>query len=136
MSNFLKIFERVKTATSIKNMVQLSEIVEASQQNVSWRKKEDSFPVEWAYKIAKKYELNIEWILEGTGPQRPGQINEDPEIIKQIVSWIQELEKKEPGALAWFTYDFKKKYPDFDRWEKREEGNSDKHTAGIKNNTA
>jgi len=121
MDNFLKIFARVKEATTIKNMVQLSEVVEASQQNVSWRKKEDNFPVEWAYKIAKQYGLNIEWILEGTGPQRPGQGNDDLEVLKPVKKWLLETEKKEPGTITWFQIEFKRNFPEFERWQKREQ---------------
>jgi pyruvate-formate lyase-activating enzyme len=134
--SFEEIWDRIRKETKLKKITELAELAETSQPNVSKKKKENNFPVDWAYKIAKKYELNIEWILEGTGPQRPGQGSDDPEIIKQIVKWIKEQERKEPGALAWFTYDFRKKYPEFDRWEKREEDSSADHNAGIKSNTA
>lgn len=131
-----EIFERIKKVTKIKNTVQLAKAVGCTQPTVSARKKQEVFPVDWAYKISKEYGLNIEWIMEGTGPQRPGLSFDDPGIIKQIRIWIQEQERREPGALAWFTYDFRKKYPEFSRWEKREEGDSVESDTGIKENTA
>lgn len=134
--SFEEIWDRIKKETKLKKITELAELAETSQPNVSKKKKEDNFPVDWAYKISKKFGLNIEWILEGTGPQRPDQSNDDPEIIKQISKWIQEQERKEPGALAWFKYDFRKKYSDFDRWEKREQGDSAESDKGIKENIA
>lgn len=127
MYNFDEVWDRVKKETDIKKLRQLAEVVESTQQNISNRKKAKSFPVTWAYQISKKSNLNIEWILEGTGPIRPDQPNREIEIINQIEKWVTETEKKEPGALSWFKFDFRKKYPEFDKWEKREEGNSSRN---------
>lgn len=131
---FSEVWERVRSETNLKKIIDLAKFVGTSQPNVSKKKKENNFPIEWAYEIAKKNRLSIEWILEGNGPKRTEQCSENPEIIKQIVTWIQEQEKKEPGALAWFKYDFRKKYPEFDRWEKREEGDSVESDAAAKSN--
>lgn len=134
--DFENVWERIRSQTDLKKIVNLADFAETSQPNVSKKKKENKFPIEWAYKIGKKYKLNIEWILEGTGPQRPDQGGHSLEIINQIERWVQEQEKKEPGALTWFTFDFRKKYPEFDRWEKREENSSNKSTSGSKSNIA
>jgi hypothetical protein len=50
--------------------------------------------------------------------------------------WIQEEEKKQPGASTWFEFDFRKKYPEFDRWKKKEEDRTDKPDSGSKSNIA
>lgn len=136
MDSFEKIFGRIKEATAIKNMVQFSEIVEASQQNVSWRKKENKFPADWAFKVAQRYGLSTDWIMTGEGPQKPGQGSDDTEIVKQLGRWIQEQESKEPGALAWFSYDIRMKYPEFAKWEKREESYISESDEGSKQNIA
>lgn len=134
--NFEEIWGRICEATDLNKYQELADFVGVTKSNISNRKSGNIFPIEWAYKIAKKYELNIEWIMEGIGPKRPGQGNDDPEIIKQIREWIQEQERREPGALAWFKYDFRKKYPEFDRWEKREEGSSAESYTAARSNIA
>lgn len=134
--SFEEIWERIRKTTELKKYQELAEFVGVTKSNISNRKASKIFPIDWAYRIAKKYELNIEWILEGTGPQRPGKGGNHPEIIEQIQNWIQEQERREPGALAWFTYDFRKKYPEFSRWEKREEGDSAKSDTAAKSNIA
>jgi hypothetical protein len=44
--------------------------------------------------------------------------------------------KKQPGAVTWFEFRFPEKYPEFDRWEKREENSSIKPDLADKNNIA
>lgn len=134
--NFEEIFERVKKETAIKNTVHLAQVVGCAQPSVSGRKKQGTFPTDWAFKIAQKFGLSTDWIMTGQGSPRPDQGGHGLEIVNQIERWIQEQEKREPGALAWFTYDFRKKYPEFDRWEKREEGDSAESNAASKRNIA
>jgi len=50
------------------------------------------------------------------------------------LNWIQDRARNEPGFWLWSSYDFRKKYPEFERWEKREEGGlaeSDRGSNGI-----
>ncbi|MBU0484824.1 MAG: helix-turn-helix domain containing protein [Proteobacteria bacterium] len=121
--NFDEIWTRVKGETDIKKLKLLAGFVEVTPQSLSNRRKENSFPVEWAYLISKKYKINIEWLMEGTGPKDLNQARLDIDILNMIEKWIKEEEKNNPGATAWFSFDFRKKYPEFDRWEKREEDN-------------
>jgi hypothetical protein len=124
MGNFDKILERIKEVTDIENMVHLAKTVGTVQSNVSKKRKANIFPAEWAYIIGKKYGLLTEWIMTGEGPKNIGEINsKEIEIISKIEEWIKQAEEKEPGALIWFTYDFRKKYPEFDKWEKRGKDN-------------
>jgi len=71
--NFINIWNRIQASTGIKNLNELSEIVGTSQPTVSRTKKEGQFPVDWAYKIGRKYNLLTEWIMTGTGPMRIGE---------------------------------------------------------------
>jgi hypothetical protein len=122
---FDDVWKRIKELTNIKKMKELAELVGTTQPNVSLKKKADIFPAEWAYEVGKKYGLLTEWIMTGIGPRKLEEIStKEVEIISKIEEWIKQVEEKEPGALAWFTYDFRKKYPEFDKWEKRGEDSS------------
>lgn len=117
--NFETIMNRVKETTPIKNMVQLAAFVGCTQQNVSARKTKNTFPEEWAFKIAQKYNLSTDWIMTGTGPMRPGDPDEDNETISEIKRWLSDLEKDNPKAKDWFDYDFQQRYPEFKEWQKK-----------------
>lgn len=133
---FEEVWERIKKETGLRRITELAELADTSQPNVSKKKKENVFPADWAFRVAQKYGLSTDWIMTGYGSPRPDQSSHGLDIINKIGQWIEGQEKSEPGALAWFTYDFRKKYPEFDRWEKREKGDSAEHNAGIKSNTA
>lgn len=132
---FAEIWTRIKIETEIRTMSELADFVGSSQPTVSTKKKENTFPVEWAYKVAREYGLNIEWILEGIGSPRPGQ-SSDPVIIRQLAEWIREEEKREPGSINWFSREIRRQFPEFDRWEKREKDNSAESDTAAKSNIA
>ncbi|WP_446008562.1 helix-turn-helix domain-containing protein [Candidatus Electrothrix sp.] len=66
-NNFTAAWERIKEETNISNFNGLSEIVGKTQPSISARKKAGDFPIEWAYLVAKEYNLSTEWILTGKG---------------------------------------------------------------------
>ncbi|MBU0730199.1 MAG: helix-turn-helix domain containing protein [Proteobacteria bacterium] len=136
--NFTNIWNRIKKETDIRNMQDLASLVGSSQPTVSTKKKENIFPVEWAYKVGKKYNLLTEWIIEGKGPVRPNQMRSEREyeIISDLEKWIQEYAQREPGAIAWFEVEFKRKFPEFDEWLKKREGVVDDGFSGEKKKIA
>jgi len=67
--NFDSCWKRIKDELSIKNYTQLSEIIGTSTSNITKKKQQGVFPVEWAYTIGKKYGVLTEWIMTGDGPK-------------------------------------------------------------------
>ena len=136
---FDPVWNRISKECKIKNITQLSKIIGVSQSNVSKKKKADNFPVEWAYEIAKKYNLLTEWILTGENQKKSGKnggvvedlrggVRQKDVFLQEIENWLSELEKKEPGRRTWFKYDFLEKYPQFESWlerKKQERGKGD-----------
>lgn len=120
---FDKIFERIKKETEIKSMVHLAKKVGTAQSYVSKKRKEDKFPVEWAYIVGREYDLLTEWILTGDGPK---SLNDDNErkikLLNEVENWILNANEEDQGAVDWFTYDFRKKYPEFVEWLKKKDG--------------
>lgn len=96
---FSDVFQRIQETTTIKNMVQLAEIVGCTQQNVSVKKKEGVFPADWAFKVGQSYKLSTDWIMTGEGPKRLGEglMVDDKEAQPKgiIEEWIQEVREKE-----------------------------------------
>ncbi len=118
---FGDVWERVLSDTNIKNMSQLAKIVGTSQQNVSKRKKEGVFPVEWAFNIAQEYNLFTDWILTGTGPKSPADCNslEDKLFQGKLAEWIKEESHKNPNFFSDFTVDCAVSIPEFAEWLKK-----------------
>lgn len=63
-------WERVKKATGMRKQSQLALFLGNSASNVTEAKKRDAFPLEWAFKLAKEYDLNTDWIMTGQSPMR------------------------------------------------------------------
>ena len=67
--NFEEIFLRLQEAIGVKNISQLSEIIERKQPTVSAAKAKNNFPANWAFEIEKKYGILTGWIMTGKGPK-------------------------------------------------------------------
>ncbi|MDO5673480.1 MAG: hypothetical protein Q4G66_00970 [bacterium] len=118
-NDFLRVWERIKKETGLTTLVQLSEIIEKTQQNVSASKKKGEFPIEWAFKVGRKYGILTEWILTGEGPKRIGQAQG---FFATIEEWAKETGE---GNTRWFENQFRAAFPQFVTWEreKKEEAN-------------
>lgn len=66
-NNFAAAWERIKSKTDIKNFNELGRVIGKTQPSISARKKAGDFPIEWAYLVAKEYNLSTEWLLTGRG---------------------------------------------------------------------
>lgn len=103
--NFSETWSRIQSETDIKKYAQLADLVGVSQQFVSKKKKENDFPIDWAFKIARKYKLFTDWILTGEGPKR---INEPIKLkrnrldfLDDLEEWLSDLTAKEPDRAEW-----------------------------------
>ena len=144
--SFRKVWERIQKETEIKTLKGLSELFETTTQNVSNKKRDDYFPVEWGYIVARKYNLLTEWIMEGTGPKRPeehGLKSPDQEkrkikndILIEIEDWLTELAGKDEGYSEWFRIQFMKKFPEFEKWKRKKLEKERKDTLPQQQNIA
>lgn len=62
---FDRSFDRVKKITGWKTQNDLADWLGIKQSSVSGAKKNNRFLLEWAYKIAKFYNSNTDWIMDG-----------------------------------------------------------------------
>ena len=106
---------------------------------VSKKKKDNDFPVKWAYLVGQKYELSTDWIMTGKGTKK----NNEPftkakienDFLEIVDKWLNELIKKEPSRAEWFRYHFEDSFPGFKKWvQHREtkgqgEGNTNRNVA-------
>ncbi len=72
MSNFPfeDVWSRVKNITSWVKLGELANFLDISQSSVSGAKqKRDSFPLEWAFKIAQEFNCTTDWLLTGKNPE-------------------------------------------------------------------
>ncbi len=117
-NNFIQAWERVQYECKIKNMSQLGEIVGVSQSCVSKKKKKDIFPLEWADKISKKYNILSDWILTGEGPKKAD--SEDAlrknKFLVQVAEWLEDITRRDPRKEIWFEIQFEKSFPEFKNW--------------------
>lgn len=123
--NFIKVWERIKNETDLKNLRHLSEIVGKTHQNISARKKKNIFPIEWAYLVGKKFNLSTEWILTGQGPKKLNEVKTrgkpKSNFLNLVDEWLQELTKEEPQRAEWFQLQFKDSFPSFKKWVQQRE---------------
>jgi hypothetical protein len=128
MNKFLfeECWKRIRERTAIENYSQLAVIIETSKSNVTKRKEENNFPIEWAFKVAQKYSLTTEWILTGKECKNvENQGKSNFEDLDRIEEWLIEEKKREKDVEVWFRIQFEKAFPDYKKWkERREESES------------
>jgi hypothetical protein len=69
---FAGCWERIKKATGMRRQSQLAAFLDISASSVTEAKNRDSFPLDWVQKIAREYDLSMDWILTGKGHMRRG----------------------------------------------------------------
>jgi hypothetical protein len=129
--NFNTVWERIQQECRVKNLSQLADIIETSQPNVSKKKKTGIFPPEWAYAVGKKYKISTDWIMTGRGEKYHGEEKKPLkcEFLGDVDNWISELKKEDPKNEAWFEIQFKKLFPEFNRWFQRKNGENGRNTS-------
>jgi len=85
---FKDTFNRIRLETEIQNQEQLATFLGIKQASVSGAKKRGQFPRAWAEKVAKRYNLRYEWIMEGIEPKRI-MSNKDQEEINTLFDQIR-----------------------------------------------
>ncbi|MDD2468297.1 MAG: helix-turn-helix domain-containing protein [Desulfobulbus sp.] len=122
--SFVECWERIQEKTPINNYVQLAEIIGISKSNITKRKDEDLFPIEWAFLVADRYGLTTEWILKGIKVQKNEQKEKGRkfEIFNQAEEWLNEEVKKNPKREIWFEVEFEKTFQEFKKWKEEKEG--------------
>jgi len=118
--NFDAVFNRVTSNTNIKNIVQLADFLDISQSAVSQKKKENNFPLEWAYKVGKEFDLSFDWLFEGKDVFREKEKRAN-ELLNELELWLNEKAKNQPAIIDWFKYEMITKYPDFAEWKRKAE---------------
>ncbi|KAB2891600.1 MAG: bacteriophage CI repressor [Desulfobulbaceae bacterium] len=118
--SFSSIWKRILEETDIKNLSELAGIVGTTQPYVSRKKKNDEFPVEWAFKVAEKYNLLVEWLFYGRGPRRLSDASStfNQSFLKEIDEWLSEFIAAEPNRKEWFECSFEDCFPLFKEWRK------------------
>jgi hypothetical protein len=121
--NFSEIWERVKMKTEMKTFTELASLVGTTSQYVSRKKKENDFPVTWAYEIAQKNGLSTDWIMTGRSTKKHEEANEKRqfEIFNQAEEWLTEEVKKNPKKEIWFEVEFEKAFQEFKEWKEGKE---------------
>ena len=88
LMEFKNAFNRIRLETEIQTQEQLATFLGIKQSSVSGAKKRGQFPMAWAEKVAKRYSLRYEWIMEVTEPKRIIS-NMDQEEIHMIFDQIR-----------------------------------------------
>lgn len=112
---FLNCWERVKEKTDLNKLNQLAKTLNVSQQFVSKKKRENVFPVEWAYKIAQKYDLSTDWILNGGKTENKAK----DDFFLQLEKWGKETSGSED--IQWIKNQIDQTFPMFKEWRIRKE---------------
>lgn len=122
--SFEESWQRVQKETDIKNQYDLARAIDASQPVISKYKKKGVFPVEWAYKLGRKYNLLTEWIMTGEGPRKPGDEGKVGETIFQgsLAEWLKERCQEDPNFYREFMAECVVSFPEYAEWLKKRKG--------------
>lgn len=118
---FSKVWERIRKEAGIKNISQLAQIVGKTHQTISAKKAQGKeFPIEWAYLVAKKYNLSTDWILTGEGDKHvEGKTGPENKFILRLEAWLNELKAGDPRKEYWFQCEIERTFPEFKEWEEQ-----------------
>jgi len=116
--DFVTVWERIKEKTDIKNISQLSVIIGKTQPTVSAKQKQKKeFPIEWAYLVAEKYNLSLNWILKGEEPiKAENEKNPKNRYILLLDEWLNEIANADPRKEYWFQCSIERTFPEFKEW--------------------
>jgi hypothetical protein len=114
--DFLTIWERITLTTELKKLVQLAEFIGVSQAFVSKKKKEQDFPIEWAFKIAQKYKLSTDWLITGEDPRQGGVTLHDS-YFADLEEWGKNMSKS--SNLDWMKNQIDATFPMFKEARKK-----------------
>lgn len=117
--NFSEVWERIKKETGIKNQTQLGELLGITQPSISQKKKENEFPIWWAYIIAKEYQLSTDWLFTGEKPRGETERERKKSYGMLIDEWLEEIKLEDPGREEWFRCNFEDCFPSFKSWVQR-----------------
>lgn len=115
--NFEEIFLRLQEAIGVKNISQLSEIIERKQPTVSAAKAKNNFPANWAFEIEKKYGILTGWIMTGKGPKTLNEKQGNLGFYEELEEWAQETGRTE--NTQWLKNQIESFFPMFVEWKKR-----------------
>ena len=65
MQGFEKTFERIKFVTGWTKQQELTDFLEISASAITGPKKRNTFPLEWAFRVAQKFKVSTDWLLTG-----------------------------------------------------------------------
>ncbi len=116
----MEIWGRVQEGTDITSLSNLSKLIGITQPSVSERKRKNEFPLDWAYVIAQKYNLSMDWLITGKGPKRIGAEHEPKNsYVLLIDEWLDEMKQEDPRREEWFKCNFEDCFPSFKSWAQR-----------------
>jgi hypothetical protein len=132
--SFFDIWTRITGETPIKNFTQLADVVESSKQSVSRKKNEKEFPVDWAFKVSQKFNINTDWIMTGEGPKRLEDNTTAPdreETTKGIIEeWVKYVREKE-GNDGRIVMELSLQVQEFREWYKEKKSKSGGAETGL-----
>jgi len=90
---FLECWARTKEITGFKRQIDLPRFLGIEGQTVGNAKRDDRFPLKWAHKISKKYNVSVEWIM--SGEEATNMVRESSEEYRDGLSEEDVLEMQE-----------------------------------------
>jgi hypothetical protein len=128
------VWERIRIVLRIENLGQLADLIDISQPTISRRKNEDIFPIEWAYLISKKMNVDLDWILEGNKQKSQNEARKENyklEFLRDLEKWLIEESEKDSDLIPWFRKEIREKFPKFAEWKRKAENEQKNNSVQI-----
>ena len=94
---FKEIWARVQGITGWQNFGEMAKALKIDARTISASEQRDSFPLLWLHKISAAYNVNLNWLLAGEGPQK---MDIQPSLENSPPPADLELPYAEAGGLA------------------------------------
>jgi hypothetical protein len=101
--NFDEVWERVRSRTGWRKYGEMADFLGIRSQSVSSARNKGLFLVEWAFKIAQKYDISTDWLLTGRHPGAGESAHIDEDFFVRVVHVIESLinERKIDQITLW-----------------------------------
>ncbi|MCI5144258.1 MAG: hypothetical protein D3923_01725 [Candidatus Electrothrix sp. AR3] len=116
IDDFKTIMGRIESATEIRNLNQLSRIINIPQSTISRKRSINQFEVDWAYRLSIKFDLSIDWILKGENPKNKNELIREDKYIEMLEEWLKDHSLSDARNRAVFEVSLEKTFPEFKEW--------------------
>lgn len=96
---FEDVWERIRSVTGWKKYGEFADFLEIKAASVSGAKKRGGMPIEWAFRVARDYNVSTDWLLTGEELNSPF----DLDLLEHVAQVFERIYEHKGLDLGWNT---------------------------------